>query len=131
MGTLQHWARLSTPTLIALLGLNIQFESPASGAPAEEATLAPCPATGARLVLLHSGAVTLNGMEITIDKLGTAIGALKPRPTEVCYAQENPSDQSADLGGAMEVLIFAKMPISLYTDVTFSSVKGRFGGATS
>jgi hypothetical protein len=79
---------------------------------------------------MHSGAVTLNGMEIGIDKLGTAIGALKPRPTEVCYAQEDPADQSAKLGSAMEVLIFAKMAISLYTDVTFSRRKGRIGGAT-
>jgi hypothetical protein len=79
-------------------------------------------------VQLHSGAVTLNGIEIGIDKLGTAIGALKPPPTEVCFAQENPADQSADLGSAVEVLIFAKMPISVYTDVTFSRRKVRIGG---
>jgi hypothetical protein len=131
MGTPHRCACSSaSPLLVALLGLSLQFESPVSGAPADEATLVPCPATGARLVLMHSGAVTLNGMEIGIDKLGTAIGALKPRPTEVCYAQEDPADQSAKLGSAMEVLIFAKIPISLYTDVTFSRRKGRIGGAT-
>jgi hypothetical protein len=80
-------------------------------------------------VLLRSGAVTLNGIEISADKLGTSIGGLKLRSSEVCYAQENSSDQSANLGSAMEVLIFAKMPISLYTNVIFSRRKGRLGGA--
>jgi hypothetical protein len=129
MGTPHRWRRSSTSVLLfALLGLSLKFESPVLGGTSDQETVAPCPATGARLVQLHSGAVTLNGIEIGIDKLGTAIGALKPPPTEVCFAQENPADQSADLGSAVEVLIFAKMPISVYTDVTFSRRKVRIGG---
>jgi hypothetical protein len=131
MATFYRWTCSPTSILlVALLGLSPPFESLGLGSTSDEATLLRCPATGARLVLLHSGAVTLNGIEIGIDRLGTAIGALKPRPTEVCSAQEDPADQSANLGSAMEVLILAKMPISIYTDVTFSQRKSRIGGTT-
>ncbi len=131
MDPLRRSIRVSTSAIpVALFGLSLLFHSLSSRAASDATTLVPCPATGARLVLLHSGAVTLNGIEVGIDKLGTAIGALRPPPTEVCYAQEDPADQSANLGSALEVLIFAKMPISIYTDLTFSNRKAHFGGTT-
>ena len=117
--------------LVAMIGTFLLLERFVSAAPSDDATLAPCPATAARLVLLHSGAVTLNGIEVGIDKLGPEIAALKPLPSEVCYAHENPADQSPNIGSALEVLIFARMPISLYTDLTFSRRTARMGGTTS
>jgi hypothetical protein len=117
--------------LVAMIGPFLLFQRLVSAAPSDDATLAPCPASAARLVLLHSGAATLNGIEVGIDKLGPAIAALKPLPSEVCYAQENPADQSPNIGSALEVLIFATMPISLYTDLTFSRRTARVGGRTS
>jgi hypothetical protein len=110
----------SSILLVAMTGALLLFDSVTWAAPSDDAILAPCPVTAARLVLLHSGAVTLNGVEVGIGKLGPAIAALKPPPSEVCYTQENPADQSPDLGSALEVLIFAKMPISIYTDINFS-----------
>ena len=115
--------------LVAMTGAFLLFDSVTWASPSDDAILAPCPVTAARLVLLHSGAVTLNGLEIGIDKLGPAIAALKPFPSEVCYTQESPADHSPNLGSALEVLIFAKMPISLYTDMTFSRRIARMGGA--
>lgn len=117
--------------LVAMIGTFLLLERLVSAAPSDDAILAPCPATAARLVLLHSGAVTLNGIEVGIDKLGPEIAALKPLPSEICYAQENPADQSPNIGSALEVLIFARMPISLYTDLTFSRRAARMGGTTS
>jgi hypothetical protein len=115
--------------LVTMIGAFPFFDTLVSAAPSDDAIIAPCPATAARLILLHSGAVTLNGVEVGIDKLGLALAALKPRPSEVCYTQENSGDQSPNLGSALEVLIFAKMPISVYTDVNFSRRIARMGGA--
>jgi hypothetical protein len=114
--------------LVAMTGALLLFDSATWAAPSDDA-IAPCPVTAARLVLLHSGAVTLNGVEVGIDKLGSAITALKPVPSEVCYTQENPADHSPELGSVLEVLIFAKMPISLYTDMNFSRRVARMGRA--
>jgi hypothetical protein len=114
-----------------MIGLFAYYQNPAAATPADDATLVPCPATAARLVLFHSGAVTLNGVEIGMHQLGLAIAALKPPPSEVCYAQEYSVYQSVDMGSALEVLVFAKMPISLYTDITFSRRIAKIGGTST
>ena len=90
----------------------------------------PCPASAARIVLWHSGKVTLNGAEVPTEKLGSALAALAPRPTEVCYAQENPNDVSRDLGSFVEGLIFMKMPLSMYSDTSFLHGAASFPART-
>jgi hypothetical protein len=104
--------------------------SAAAATPSDSASEEPCPATAARIVLWHSGKVTLNSVEVPIDKLGSALAALAPRPTEVCYSQENPRDQSPDLGSFFEGLIFLRMPISMYTDISFLHRAAAFPGRT-
>jgi|SRR5580658_5583951 hypothetical protein len=91
----------------------------AAATPPDSTSAEPCPVTAARVVLWHSGKVTLNSVAVPIEKLGSAFAALTPRPTEVCYSQENSDDQSRDLGSFFEVLIFVRMPISMYTDTSF------------
>jgi hypothetical protein len=119
--------------VVRRIGLNVvvcvAFGSAAAATPSNRASEEPCPATAARIVLWHSGKVTLNSVEVPIDNLGSALAALAPRPTEVCYSQENPRDQSRDLGDFFEGLIFLRMPISMYTDTSFlhraAAIPGR------
>jgi hypothetical protein len=92
----------------------------AAATPSDSTSADSCPATAARIVVWHSGKATLNSVEVPTEKLGSALAALAPRPTEVCFAQESPDDQSRDLGSFLEGLIFLRMPISIYTDTSFS-----------
>ena len=93
--------------------------SAAANPPSDAVSERPCPATAARMVLWHSGKVTLNGAEAPIEKLGSAVAALAPRPTEVCYTQENPHDELRDLGRLLGELIVLRIPLSIYSDTSF------------
>lgn len=75
--------------IIALIGLPTMMGAVASAAPPPIETGVPCPPSAARLILWHSGVVTLNGLEAALDKLPSTFAALKPMPMEVCYAQED------------------------------------------
>lgn len=92
--------------------------SAAAASPPDAVREEPCPATAARMVLWHSGRVTLNGAEVSTENPGPAVAALAPRPTEVCYSQENPHDE-LDLGRLLGQLIPLRIPLSIYSDTSF------------
>jgi hypothetical protein len=104
---------------LKLLTAVIFLASIGSTAQAQAAVTKPCPETAARVFLMHSGAVTLNGNVVEASLLGKALSSIRPLPSEVCIAQEDAADQSSDLGSFVEGLIFMKMPVSMYTDGTF------------
>jgi hypothetical protein len=88
---------------------------------ADQVTLNPCPDNAARVILFHSGAVTLNGERVAATSIVSAIAALRPIPKVICYAQENKTDQanpqiSQDVAG----LMFLGFGLTIYTDTTFT-----------
>lgn len=111
-----------TVLAIRLIGLTAvvcaTFGSAAVAQPSDAVREEPCPATAARMVLWHTGRVTLNGAEVSTENLGSAVAALVPRPTEVCFTQENPHDE-LDLGRLLGQLISLRIPLSIYSDTSF------------
>jgi hypothetical protein len=58
---------------------------------------------------------------VAAKDLGLAIAHLKPIPSEVCISPPKvQNDVSVSLGSLVEVLLASKMPVSLYTDPSFS-----------
>lgn len=93
--------------------------------PPPSAAHQPCPKTGARVLVTALGNVTLNGKLVPVDNLATALGALAPRPTEVCYFREKPKGEPpAAVRVAVNAIISTHLPISFYSDATFTTRVG-------
>ena len=93
--------------------------------PAKPAATGACPKTGAKVLVTALGNVTLNGKVVAVDGLGAALGALAPRPTEVCYFREKPKGEPpAAVKIAVNAIISAHLPITFYSDASFSSRVG-------
>ena len=83
---------------------------------------APCPKTGAKVLITALGNVTLNGVLVSVDNLAAALNALAPRPSEVCYFREKPKGEApAAVRVAINAIISTRLPISFYSDATFST----------
>ena len=68
------------------------------------------------------GNVTLNGALVPVDNLAAALNALAPRPSEVCYFREKPKGEApAAVRVAINAIISTRLPISFYSDATFST----------
>jgi hypothetical protein len=94
-----------------------------SACAADQPEWKPCPSSAAKVILLHTGAVTLNGQEIAAASLISAIVALRPMPRVVCYTQETPTDQpDPGTSQGVEGLMFVGFGLSVYTDATFTKV---------
>jgi hypothetical protein len=90
---------------------------------ADQPVWKPCPDNAAKVVLLHAGALTLNGRQVAPASLITAIAALRPVPTVVCYTQERPDDQpDPGTSQVVEGLMFVGLGLSVYTDATFTQL---------
>jgi hypothetical protein len=93
-----------------------------TGAQAQQGTTpTPCPATAVRVFLAGDGTISLNGKTIPATDLKAALGALSPRPTEVCYSRGNPKGAPpSNVERVMDDVASLRVPISFYTDATFS-----------
>ena len=97
----------------------------AAQAPAKVPASGACPKTGAKVLVTALGNVTLNGAVVPVDSLAAAISALAPRPTEVCYFREKPKGEPpAAVRIAVNAIISTHLPISFYSDASFTSRVG-------
>lgn len=95
-------------------------------ATAEAANLNPCPPSGARVFVSATGSITLNGSTVALADLARAVANLKPRPTVLCYARENPEQQPHPQAlAALEALMGANLPIALFKDSAFTQGLGN------
>jgi hypothetical protein len=116
-----HW------TAILFLGgaMLSNLTAAASDTSTRAASTNPCPKTGAKVLVNASGSVTLNGTVVSVEKLAAALSALAPRPTEVCYFREKAKGEPpAAVRAATNAIISARLPISFYSDASFSSRVG-------
>ncbi len=88
---------------------------------ADAASTKPCPKSGAKVLVTAMGIVTLNGKVVPVDSLTSALSALAPRPTEVCYFREKPKGEApAAVKIAVNAIISTHLPISFYSDSSFA-----------
>jgi hypothetical protein len=114
-----------TVTLFLGGALLANFTAAASDPRAGTAATSPCPLTGAKVLVTALGIVKLNGMVVPVDNLAAALSALTPRPTEVCYFREKAAGEPpAAVRIATSAIISTRLPISFYSDASFSSRVG-------
>jgi len=81
-----------------------------------------CPDSAVRIVVDSSGVITVNGRAVLAADLRSALAALKPAPTEVCYSRANPHREPPPHAmEAMEAIAGLGLPIAFYTDGTFET----------
>jgi hypothetical protein len=114
-----------TATLFLGAALLASLTAAASDPRAGAAATTPCPKTGAKVLVTASGIVNLNGAVVPVDNLAAALNAVTPRPTEVCYFREKAAgDPPATVRIATNAIISTRLPISFYSDASFSSRVG-------
>ena len=124
----QWMCRCDLPSAIRTLWLVVMagatlWATSGSARAADQPVWNPCPNDAAKVVLSHAGTLTLNGRPVAPTSLDSAIVALRPIPTVVCYTQERAEDQpdpatSQDVEG----LMFLGLGLSVYTDTTFTKL---------
>ena len=113
---------LHFPTLLLVAGAVLATSAAAAPEPhATGAATNACPKTGARVLISAAGKVTMNGTPVPVENLAASLNALAPRPSEVCYFRENPKGAPpASVQAAVSALISTHLPISFYSDASFS-----------
>jgi hypothetical protein len=100
----------------------ILLATPLNPVPAFSANVQPCPNSGARVFLTAQGAVTLNGKGVEASTLKSALEALKPKPTVICYSRENAAGEPHPaMTVVMDAITSTRLPIGLFTDSTFKT----------
>jgi hypothetical protein len=93
--------------------------------PAAAAAPNRCPKTAAKVLVTALGNVTLNGAVVPVDNLAAALNALAPRPSQVCYFREKPKGEPPPaVKIAVNAIISVHLPISFYSDASFSTRVG-------
>ena len=84
----------------------------------------PCPQTAARVAVMSSGAIVLNGKVVDLDTLSTELRHSDPAFTLACYYRENPSaaEPHPIVFKVLDAIVTAKLPISLYLDADFQNI---------
>jgi hypothetical protein len=114
-----------TATLFLGGALLASLTAAASDPRAGAAATSPCPKTGAKVLVTALGIVKLNGTVVPVDNLAAALNAVTPRPTEVCYFREKAAGEPpAAVRIATNAIISTRLPISFYSDASFSSRVG-------
>jgi hypothetical protein len=80
-----------------------------------------CPSSGARIYMSKDGSVLLQGKAVSAAELGPMLEKLKPNLTEVCYSREDPvGEPPADMPKVLDAIAALRLPVSFYTDSSFS-----------
>ena len=118
-------ARVGAAALVLGAAALIACAIAAADTRAKAAAPAGCPRSGAKVLVTALGNVTLNGAVVPVDNLATLLSALAPRPTEVCYFREKPKGEPpAAVRIAVNAIIAAKLPITFYSDASFTTRVG-------
>lgn len=105
--------RFIAPALVVLVAAAIAGEPPAP--------LPPPDAPVGKIAVAVGGAVTYDGVPITIDELGTRLAELKRRNGRGWYYRE-PGEEGlpAAAKAVLDLVIANKLPISLFTKPDYS-----------
>ena len=102
---------LCAPTLALCAASSVALGDPVSD---------ECPASGVRIYVDASGAITVNGQVVPAADLPHALASLKPHPTEVCYSRaKQQGEPPAGAMRVMEAIVSLSLPVAFYTDGTF------------
>ncbi len=100
--------------------------SACSRAPDSRATSAavapiPCPAAGARVAVSGlSGAVWLNGIQISPPALAADLRSLAPPPAVVCYYREAATSGATTAPDVLAAIMSMRLPVLVFEDTEFA-----------